>query len=150
MSSINQITQPDLDPISGLPKRMVDPSYEVAPVSFDVCRDGTRCGVPPETGDDAYCANCPNRPSEKKGVSCACGDSYPMYSYGAGFIVANGGVCENCDMAKGDESQQRSKYHREIKPGVWVDCYDVLQAWPQRPRNRHERHYRQRPAGQGA
>lgn len=23
----------------------------------------------------------------------------------------------------------QSKYHREIKPGVWVDVYDVLQAW---------------------
>lgn len=23
----------------------------------------------------------------------------------------------------------RSKYHREIKPGVWVDVYDVLNAW---------------------
>lgn len=23
----------------------------------------------------------------------------------------------------------RSKYHREIKPGVWVDVYDVLSAW---------------------
>jgi len=23
----------------------------------------------------------------------------------------------------------RSKYHREIKPGVWVDVYDVLHAW---------------------
>lgn len=23
----------------------------------------------------------------------------------------------------------RSKYHREIKPGVWVDVYDVLAAW---------------------
>lgn len=22
-----------------------------------------------------------------------------------------------------------SKYQREIKPGVWVDVYDVLQAW---------------------
>lgn len=22
-----------------------------------------------------------------------------------------------------------SKYHREIKPGVWVDVYDVLHAW---------------------
>lgn len=22
-----------------------------------------------------------------------------------------------------------SKYHREIKPGVFVDCYDVLKAW---------------------
>jgi hypothetical protein len=24
---------------------------------------------------------------------------------------------------------ERSKYHREIKPGVWVDVYDVLHAW---------------------
>lgn len=24
---------------------------------------------------------------------------------------------------------QRSKYHREIKPGVWIDVYDVLQAF---------------------
>jgi hypothetical protein len=24
---------------------------------------------------------------------------------------------------------QRSKYHREIKPGVWVDVYDVLNAF---------------------
>lgn len=23
----------------------------------------------------------------------------------------------------------RSKYHREIKPGIWVDVYDVLNAW---------------------
>lgn len=23
----------------------------------------------------------------------------------------------------------RIKYHREIKPGVWVDVYDVLNAW---------------------
>jgi hypothetical protein len=24
---------------------------------------------------------------------------------------------------------KRSKYHREIKPGVWVDVYDVIVAW---------------------
>lgn len=24
---------------------------------------------------------------------------------------------------------RQSKYHREIKPGVWVDVYDVLGAW---------------------
>lgn len=27
------------------------------------------------------------------------------------------------------EKQKRSKYHREIKPGVWVDVYDVIVAW---------------------
>lgn len=26
-------------------------------------------------------------------------------------------------------TERRSKYHREIKPGVWVDVYDVLVAW---------------------
>ncbi len=25
--------------------------------------------------------------------------------------------------------QPRSKYHREIKPGIFVDVYDVLAAW---------------------
>lgn len=29
----------------------------------------------------------------------------------------------------GDPDQARSKYHREIKPGVWVDVYDVLHAF---------------------
>lgn len=28
---------------------------------------------------------------------CACGDQYPANSYGAGFMAANNGVCENCD-----------------------------------------------------
>jgi hypothetical protein len=27
------------------------------------------------------------------------------------------------------QAGNRSKYHREIKPGVWVDVYDVLHAW---------------------
>lgn len=26
-------------------------------------------------------------------------------------------------------TERGSKYHREIKPGVWVDVYDVLAAW---------------------
>lgn len=28
-----------------------------------------------------------------------------------------------------DDEPARSKYHREIKPGVWVDVYDVLHAF---------------------
>lgn len=24
---------------------------------------------------------------------------------------------------------KRSKYHRKIKPGVWIDVYDVIKAW---------------------
>ena len=33
------------------------------------------------------------------------------------------------DEQQHDSVQARSKYHREIKPGVWVDVYDVLRAW---------------------
>lgn len=32
---------------------------------------------------------------------CACGDGYPVNSYGAGFMDANNGVCANCDAANG-------------------------------------------------
>lgn len=28
-----------------------------------------------------------------------------------------------------DNSTQRTHYHVEIAPGVWVDVYDVLMAW---------------------
>lgn len=31
---------------------------------------------------------------------CACGDIYPADSFGAGFMAANNGVCENCDAAE--------------------------------------------------
>ena len=34
-------------------------------------------------------------------VACACGDEYRIDSYGAGFMAANDGVCENCDAANG-------------------------------------------------
>lgn len=30
-------------------------------------------------------------------LQCECGDLYPTKSYGAGFMAANDGVCENCD-----------------------------------------------------
>lgn len=32
-------------------------------------------------------------------VHCACGDAFPVNSYGAGFMDANNGVCQNCDAA---------------------------------------------------
>lgn len=28
-----------------------------------------------------------------------------------------------------DATDMVSKYHHEIKPGVWVDVYDVIKAW---------------------
>lgn len=33
-------------------------------------------------------------------IWCACGDGYPANSYGAGFMDANGGACENCAAAR--------------------------------------------------
>ena len=32
-------------------------------------------------------------------VHCACGDAFPVNSYGAGLMDANNGVCQNCDAA---------------------------------------------------
>ena len=29
----------------------------------------------------------------------------------------------------GDAADMVDKYHREIRPGVWIDVYDVLHAW---------------------
>lgn len=34
-----------------------------AAVDTGLCSDGKKCGVPPNVGDDAYCVECPNRPS---------------------------------------------------------------------------------------
>lgn len=35
---------------------------------------------------------------------------------------------------------KKSKYHREIKPGVWVDVYDVLDAFDPDNRNSADDH----------
>ncbi|WP_252108969.1 MULTISPECIES: hypothetical protein [unclassified Halomonas] len=37
--------------------------------------------------------------------------------------------CAECPNQFLDNMPTHSKYHREIKPGVWVDVYDILQAW---------------------
>ena len=42
-------------------------------------------------------------------IWCECGDGYPANSYGAGFMAANDGVCENCDAAKSCGSGEGSK-----------------------------------------
>ena len=39
-----------------------------------------------------------------------------------------------------NEKSKRSKYHREIKPGVWVDVYDVLKAFDPQNRNAADDH----------
>lgn len=33
------------------------------------------------------------------------------------------------EVLAGEKQAKKGKYLREIKPGVWVDVYDVLQAW---------------------
>jgi len=37
--------------------------------------------------------------------------------------------CIDCPNWQKDGMPAHSKYHREIKPGVFIDVYDVLQAW---------------------
>ena len=39
-----------------------------------------------------------------------------------------------------DVATLKSKYHREIKPGVWVDVYDVLNAFDPENRNAADDH----------
>lgn len=41
----------------------------------------------------------------KEIIWCACGDGYPVNSYGAGFMDANNGVCANCDAAMNNGEQ---------------------------------------------
>ena len=48
------------------------------------------------------------------------------------------------------EDSKRSKYHREIKPGIWVDVYDVLHAWRvQNPALQHLIKKALQPGGRG-
>lgn len=42
-------------------------------------------------------------------VTCACGDQYPITSFGAGFMAANNGVCENCWAAEGRAGTQNDR-----------------------------------------
>ena len=54
------------------------------------CVNAVRAARKPKDGADAG-----------ETVWCACGDGHAANSYGAGFMAANGGVCENCDAANG-------------------------------------------------
>ncbi|SDQ72239.1 hypothetical protein SAMN04490192_2899 [Pseudomonas lundensis] len=48
----------------------------------------------------AECEGLPKHAPSSEIIWCECGDGYPANSYGAGFMAANGGVCENCDAAE--------------------------------------------------
>lgn len=43
--------------------------------------------------------------------------------------VGDDAYCVDCPNRHKDGMPAHSKYHREIKPGVFIDVYDVLQAW---------------------
>ena len=49
-----------------------------------------------------------NRDETDAIIWCACGDGHAVNSYGAGFMDANDGVCENCDAANLCASQSTS------------------------------------------
>ena len=57
---------------------------------------------------------------------CACGDGYPANSYGAGFMAANNGVCENCDAASGgvepalDTPDELAELRRDAERYRWL------------------------------
>lgn len=52
----------------------------------------------------------------------------PQYLHARHVLGLDDGVMTEEEEALPAE-EYRSKYHREIKPGVWVDVYDVLNAW---------------------
>ena len=55
------------------------------------------------------CSKAPSLPAagsaDLTASQCACGDEYPANSYGAGFMAANNGICENCDAANSCASE---------------------------------------------
>lgn len=81
--------------------------WEIEAMKTPLCADGRPCGQQDHPDDDAYCHKCPHEP--KRGTA------------DVAFKPAGARV----DRQSGD----LSKYHREIKPGVWVDVYDVIQAF---------------------
>lgn len=56
----------------------------------------------------AECEWLPKHAPSSEIIWCECGDGYPANSYGAGFMDANDGVCENCDAANLCASQSTS------------------------------------------
>lgn len=76
-----------------------------------VCKDGSPCGEPSNPDDDAYCIGCPNYDEDSDKTERTIED-----------VVSDW-------QAAHPEVMSRSKYHREVKPGVWIDVYDVLKAW---------------------
>lgn len=51
-------------------------------------------------------------------------DSHPNSEADADRYSVGADTVDDCE-----DQPPRSKYHREIVPGVWVDVYDVLKAW---------------------
>lgn len=84
--------------------------FEIEAMKTPLCADGRPCGQQDHPDDDAYCHKCPHE------------GKVPEYEPTEVAFKAAG---VRVDRQSGD----RSKYHREIKPGVWVDCYDVIKAW---------------------
>jgi hypothetical protein len=61
-------------------------------------------------------------------IWCDCGDGHHANSYGAGFMAANEGVCENCDAARGATKEITCSL--ELFEGLRTDaaCVDDLSA----------------------
>lgn len=58
---------------------------------------------------------------------CACGDQYPANSYGAGFMAANNGVCENCDAANScgrGAVDERAAFEAAFEHMFFSSCFE--------------------------
>lgn len=59
-------------------------------------------------------------------IWCDCGDGHHANSYGAGFMDANDGVCENCDAASGGfDLRKDAERYRWLRDSGWSDLRDL-------------------------
>lgn len=56
----------------------------------------------------------------KEIIWCACGDGYPVNSYGAGLMDANEGVCANCDAANQGVEPDLDTLRKDAKRYRWL------------------------------
>ncbi|RUR52720.1 DUF3310 domain-containing protein [Vreelandella populi] len=73
------------------------------------CSDGKKCGVPPKVGDDAYCLDCPNKPSASNA---------PLMPKGA--RLTRDFVRRERSSASNDSLEKQARY-QDAKGEDWID-----------------------------
>lgn len=80
---------------AGFIEAWTDPLAQPSPAQVYACPE---CGTGMQVDPSAKPSKAQPSPAPEL-VHCACGDAFPVNSYGAGFMDANNGVCQNCDAA---------------------------------------------------